>query len=155
MKEVIQDEDSSVLVGTSATTREYEEKYRIVYADRSKTIFSYRHEGLCYEGGAHGLESVSVGTIEVASWRKLTLADVIPPDKRAEALERLKSAVVRKIGAESLANEVKLTDNFCVMEDGLHFVFGPYKIAAYAFGSIEVVIPAYGKYGSLDEKRKE
>ena len=157
MKDIVQDKETSsaVMVGTSDTTREYWAKYEIIYADDAKTIFSYRHEGLCYEGGAHGLESVNVGTIEVASWRRLTPADVIPPEKRAEALERLKNAVIRKIGAENLANEVKLTDNFCVMEDGLHFVFGEYEVAAYSFGPVEVVIPAYGKYGTLGKKRKE
>ena len=157
MKNFVQDKEttSALMVGISDTTREYVAKYEIIYADSSKTIFSYRYDGHVYEGGAHGFHPVRVGTIEVASWRRLTLADVIPPDKRTEALARLKSAVIRKIGAENLADEVKLTDNFCVMEDGLHFVFVEYEIAAFSFGPIEVVIPAYGKYGSLDEKRKE
>lgn len=133
------------MIGCALTTREYKSKYEIIYTDRSRTIFSYRYLGFSYTGGAHGATIVGIGTIDVATGRKLTVADVIPADKRAEALARVKKAVVEKIGAENLSGEVTLTDNFCVAADGLHFVFNEYELAAYCFGAIEVVIPAYGK----------
>ena len=144
----------TVMVGSGFTTREHRVKYEITYTDSSRTIFSYRYEGFFYTGGAHGVSPVKIGTIEVATGRKLTLDDVIPADKRIEALTRLKNAVVKKIGADNLNGEVKLIDNFCVMADGLHFIFPEYEVAAYCFGPVEVVIPAYGKYGAHCAKRK-
>ena len=135
-------------VGGALTTREYNSKYEMIHIDRARAFFSYRSTRYSYTGGAHGSTTVEIGTMEVAAWRKLTLDDVIPPDKRAEALARLKEAVIKKVGKENVQGEIKLTNNFCVMEDGLHFVFQEYEVAAYAVGPVEVVIPAYGKYRS-------
>ena len=84
-------------------------------------------------------------------------ADVIPADKRAEALARVRKAVIAKIGEEEnlmpSANEVLATlqENFYVDKDGLHFIFAAYSVAPYhyapeLYGPVEVVIPAYGKY---------
>ena len=85
-------------------------------------------------------------------------ADVIPADKRAEALARVRKAVIAKIGGEEnlmpSANEevlATLQENFYVDKDGLHFIFAEYSVAPYhyapeLYGPVEVVIPAYGKY---------
>ena len=132
------------MIRSGLTTREHRSKYEIIYTDASRKVFSYRCEGFRYWGGAHGIATVEIGTIEVATGRKLTVADAIPADKRSEALARVRNAVIAKIGgAEHLQGEVKLTENFCVSENGLHFVFQEYEVAAYCFGPIEVVIPAY------------
>ena len=133
------------------TTKEYKSEYKVVYTDQ-RTFFSYWAESFCYTGGAHGATTVAVGTIDVKTGKKLGIADVIPVDKRAEALARLRKAVVAKVGGEDdlmpSAKEVLATppDNFYVGEDGLHFVFNEYEVACHAQGVVEVVIPAYGQY---------
>ncbi len=136
------------------TTREYKSEYKVAYTDQ-RTFFSYRAECFRYTGGAHGGTIVKVGTIDVRTGKRLTTADVIPEDKRAEAIARVREAVVAKIGGEKnllpTANEVlaMLTENFYVGKDGLHFVFAEYSVAPYhyapeMYGPVEVVIPGYG-----------
>ena len=73
------------------TTREYKAKYKVVYTD-GQTFFSYRAECFRYTGGAHGGTIVKVGTIDVKTGKRLTTADVIPEDKRAEALAKVREA---------------------------------------------------------------
>ena len=135
------------------TTREYKSEYKVVYTDQ-RTFFSYRAECFRYTGGAHGGSIVKVGTIDVRTGKRLTTADVIPPDKRSEALARVREAVIAKIGGEEnlmpTANEVlaKLSENFYVGKDGLHFIFQEYSVAPYhyapdSYGPVEVVVPAY------------
>ena len=132
------------------TSKEYKSEYKVVHTDK-RTFFSYWAESFCYTGGAHGVTTVAVGTIDVKTGKKLTVADVIPADKRAEALARLRKAVVAKVGGEEelmpLAKEALATptDNFYVGADGLHFVFNEYEVACHAQGVVEVVIPAYGR----------
>jgi len=131
------------------TTKEYKSEYKVVYTDQ-QTFFSYWAECFMYTGGAHGGTIVKVGTIEVKTGKRLTTADVIPPEKRDEAIARVREAVIAKIcGEENLmpsAKEVlsKLQENFFVGKDGLHFIFNEYEVACYAQGVVEVVIPAYG-----------
>lgn len=136
------------------TTREYKSEYRVVYTDQ-RTFFSYRAECFRYTGGAHGGTVVKVGTIDVRTGKRLTTADVIPEGKRAEAIAKVREAVIAKIGGEinllPTANEVlaSLSENFYVGKDGLHFVFAEYSVAPYhyapeLYGPLEVVIPGYG-----------
>jgi len=149
VREVMSDEGfcSDPVVGSALTTKEYNSKYEVVYTDYERTFFSYRVESFTYTGGAHGNTVVGVGTIDVKTGKELKVADAIPKDKRAEALARVKAAVIKQIGgADNLQGEVTLTENFYVAEDGLHFVFNEYEVACYAQGQVEVVIPAYGKY---------
>ena len=144
-----------IWVGGSLTTREYNSKYNVIYANPERTFFSYRAEGDFYTGGAHGSSAVLLGSIDLKSGRKLRIDDVIPADKRAEALSLVKDAVVKKLeGTDKLQGKVTLTENFCIAEDGLHFLFQEYEIAAYCFGSIEVIIPAYGEYRRSDGQRR-
>jgi hypothetical protein len=131
------------------TTREYKSEYKVVYTDQ-RTFFSYRAECFRYTGGAHGGTVVKVGTIDVRTGKRLTTADVIPEGKRAEAIARVREAVIAKIGGKMnllpTANEVlaTLSENFYVGKNSLHFVFNEYEVACYAQGVVEVVIPAYG-----------
>ena len=135
-----------VIPGGPLTTREYNSKYEVVYTDPERTFFSYRVESFSFTGGAHGESAVCVGTVDVKSGKKLTVADVIPADKRAEALANVKKAVIAKIGGkDNLQGEVTLTENFYVAGDGLHFVFNEYEVACHARGLVDIVIPAYGK----------
>lgn len=132
--------------GGSLTTRESSAKCNVVYSDNPRTFFSYRVELYSYDGGAHGSCRVLVGTVDLKTWRRLSVSDVIPDEKRDEALSRVIEAVVEKIGGEdNLQGKVTLTENFFVGADGLHFVFDEYAVSAYSFGNVEVVIPAYGK----------
>ena len=129
------------------TTKEYKSEYKVVYTDQ-QTFFSYWAECFMYTGGAHGGTIVKVGTIEVKTGKRLTTADVIPPEKRDEAIAKIREAVIAKIGGEEnlmpSAKEVlsKLSENFYVGKDGLHFIFNEYEVACYAQGVVEVVIPA-------------
>ena len=81
--------------------------------------------------------------------KQLTTADVIPPEKRDEAIAKIRESVIAKIGGEDnlmpSAKEVlaTLSENFYVGKDGLHFVFNEYEVACYAQGVVEVVIPAF------------
>lgn len=139
---------------------EFKTHFKVVHTD-NRTFFSYRAECFMDNGlWLHGREIVKVGTINVKTGKRLTTADVIPPDKRDELLAKVRAAVVAKIGGEEnlmpSAKEVlaALPENFYVGEDGLHFIFAAYSVAPYhyapdMYGPVEVVIPAYGKYKKM------
>ena len=136
---------------------EFNIHFKVVHTD-NRTVFSYRAECFMDNGlWLHGGEIVKVGTINVKTGKRLTTADVIPKGKRTEAFARVRAAVIAKIGGEinlmPSATEVlaRLSENFYVGEDGLHFIFAEHSVAPYhyapeLYGPVEVVIPAYGKY---------
>ena len=128
-----------MFVGEASSTRERRSEYRIVYLNEE--YLSFRAEEYEYTGGAHGFTSVTVGTFDRKTGRRLKVADVIPDAKRKDALARLRALVVEKLGGEDqLQSEVTLTENFFIAADGVHFVFNEYEIACYAAGMVEVTL---------------
>ena len=137
--ESIRQEPADMLVGASMTTEEYQSKYSVVFADEK--YISFRAEEYSYTGGAHGNTEITVGTIDRKTGRRLRLADFVSADKLPELTKILHVKVVTKLGGkEKLQGEVRPIENFCVVKDGLKFVYNAYEVACYAAGAIEVVV---------------
>lgn len=123
-----------------ALTAETHGKYEIVFAN-AKYVSFRAEESVEGSFWAHGGKWVTVGTFDRKMGRRMNVADIIPEERRAETLAKLKSAVVAEVGGEEeLQGEVTLTDNFYIAKDGLHFVFNEYEVACYAAGTIEAVV---------------
>ena len=128
----------------TATNEERNSKYEVVFVDAQYA--SYRCEDWAYTGGAHGNTVVHVGTLDRETGKKLVLDDIFTKDRQ----KSLESELLQKAGEALAAKEQKLfgaenrgellTDNFCLMEDGWHFVYSPYEIAPFAAGVVEVTI---------------
>jgi stalled ribosome rescue protein Dom34 len=103
---------------------------------------SFRAEEYSYSGGAHGYNETTIGTINRKTGKRMCLADFVSSDKLSKLNKVLRAKVVQKIGGEeNLLGEVKVIENFCVVKDGLKFVYNPYEVASYSMGAIEVVVP--------------
>lgn len=123
----------------SFTSHEFKKEYRIVYAD--ERYLSYRCEEFVYMGGAHGLNVITVGTIERGSGKKVALKDVFSGWGEEKLAKALREKAIERLGGEyELQGEPGPTENFCLMADGWHFVYNEYEIACYAAGAVEVVI---------------
>lgn len=119
---------------------EYKTDCSIVYADAD--YLSYRVEAFEYTGGAHGMTTVTVGTLDRKTGRKLTAEELFPLVNPAVPQDALLHSIIQDIGGpENLLAPLTLTDNCYLAEDGLHFVYNPLEIACYAAGLIEVTIP--------------
>ena len=127
------------MVGASATTKEFNKEYKIVYADRDYLSFYVKEYS--YLGGAHGNTIIRVGTISRTTGRVLKVDDFVADGKRAALKKALHDGAVKALGGkENLQSEVDVVENFYLAKDGLHFVYNEYEIACYAAGPVEVVI---------------
>ena len=122
----------------SMTTQEFKKDFRIVYAD--ERYLSFRCEEFAYLGGAHGNNTITLGTIDRKTGRILKVNDVFPKSEQGKILQELKSKARQKLGDEEFQSEPTLIENFCLMNDGWHFVYNEYEIACYAAGAVEVII---------------
>ena len=137
--EALRQESADMLVGSSMTTEEYQSKYSVVFADEK--YISFRAEEYSYTGGAHGNTEITVGTIDRKTGRRLRLADFVSADRLHELTKILHVKVVTKLGGkEKLQGEVRPIENFCVVKDGLKFVYNEYEVACYAVGAVEVPV---------------
>ena len=137
--EALRQESADMLVGSSMTTQEYQSKYSVIFADEK--YISFRAEEYSYTGGAHGNTEITVGTIDRQTGRRLRLADFVSADGLHELAKILHAKVVKKLGGkENLQGEVRPIENFCVVKDGLKFVYNEYEVACYAVGAVEVPV---------------
>lgn len=124
---------------SSGATEEHISKYCIEFLDEK--YISFRAEEYSYTGGAHGYNKTTFGTINRKTGKRMQLADFVPSDKLSKLNEVLRAKVIQKIGGEeNLLGKVQVIENFCVVKDGLKFVYNPYEVASYSMGAIEVVV---------------
>jgi hypothetical protein len=127
------------LVGTTLTTQEYQSKYCVVFADEK--CISYRADQFSYSGGAHGSNEIKIGTIDRKTGDRVRLAEFVSADKLPKLTEMLYAKVAEKLGGkEHIQDEVRPIENFCVVKDGLKFVYNEYEVACYAAGAVEVLV---------------
>ena len=72
---------------------------------------------------------------------KAYVDDLSPEEMRESLKAQLRTKALEALGEQPILFDGLLTDNFCLMEDGWHFVYSPYEIAGYAAGVVEVVVP--------------
>lgn len=111
-----------------------------------------------YTGGAHGLETVRLASLDAATGRRLALDDLITDRAAVTAVAEREFRRQQAIPpGQSLAQagyiffedeRFALTDNVLLCGDTLHFHWDPYEIAPYALGPTDLALPmaALGKY---------
>lgn len=121
----------------------------ILFEDES--ILSYSVEHYYYEGGAHGSLSAMYYTIDLNNLTTITEENIFKPNFHHLLTERIVENLMKKYDVttpEDLLNEgffdindIAPNNNFCLNNQGVHYIFNQYEIAPYSMGPIEVTIP--------------
>lgn len=104
-----------------------------------------------YEGGAHPNSNFTYLNYDPANHREITLDALINPDamsRLTEVAEKIFRQNEKLSPTESLKDsyffendKFSLNQNFTITKEGLKFLYNPYEIKAYAFGTTELLIP--------------
>ena len=109
-------------------------------------------DGYEFTGGAHGAHIYETMVFDVASGKRLALSDIFSTSTYLQVLAREYRA---KLGATSSVTDMSDTDwlkqgteptadnykYWYLAHDGLHVIFPPYQVAAYAAGEFDIVVP--------------
>jgi hypothetical protein len=104
-----------------------------------------------YEGGAHPNSNFTYLNYDPANHKEITLDALISAEsmpKLTEVAEKIFRKNEKLRPAESLKDsyffendKFSLNQNFTITKEGLKFLYNPYEIKAYAFGTTELLIP--------------
>jgi hypothetical protein len=103
-----------------------------------------------YDGGAHGMYGTHYSVFDRKAARFVTLADVADKAKLSDLSQAAENELRKKFelredehltDAGFFKDNLELTENFFLNEDGIGFHWNPYELAPYVFGEIEVVVP--------------
>lgn len=109
------------------------------------------HSNVNYAGGAHPNSAMVYWNIDPKTLKEITLESLIKEGSLPE-LNTIAEKIFRK--NEKLSPTASLKDtyffekdtfalnrNFTITKEGLKFLYNPYEIKAYAYGSTELLIP--------------
>lgn len=102
-----------------------------------------------YTGGAHGMISTLYYVFDKTQNKALSLQKLIRQDKLAELVilaekafrtgsELPEDADLEKAGFWFKDNRFALNENYCITPEGITWLYNPYEIAPYAYGTTEV-----------------
>lgn len=144
---------------------EYFSKYettdilKVLRAD--KTVLSYLDSWYDYEGGAHGMYTLSGGAIDVATGKVLRLSDVVTDENafKKEICNKLLEKyddIVFQENIEEYCREIDLNNEYVpgwsIDYTGVTLYFQPYELASFADGILSVRF-SFAEDGKLiDEK---
>lgn len=109
-------------------------------------FLGYRTTTYMYTGGAHGGMNEVHLNFDSNSGNLLEQEDVFADGFESEVgkllMKHLNDGRTEDEAISLLVDEISPNGNFSVGENGVTFIFNQYEIAAYAFGVIEITIPA-------------
>lgn len=118
---------------------------------QTENYIALRYQHSDYVGGAHGNSNISYINYNPKTNTQITLDSLIDKSNRAKLLS-IAEGIFRKNEKLSptetlsgkyffLDDKFSLSENYYVSDKGLVFLYNPYEIKAYAFGTTELVIP--------------
>ena len=119
----------------------------VVYNE--KNILSLAISNYDFEGGAHGNHGTTLVSYNLNEKKVITLNDVFGADYKPILNKALEISLRKKFklaSKDSLSNilfdnKIEATDNFCITNKGILFMYNPYEIASYASGEIDLYVP--------------
>ncbi|MDY5955325.1 MAG: RsiV family protein, partial [Kiritimatiellia bacterium] len=128
------------LVGTTLTIRSRRLRLQTVWKD-PRRISWWAHD-FAYRGGAHGTTQVAAATLDRLSGKPLRLDDLLPPERRPQALERVRRQLLESLrDGYTLLEEPTLAAPVYCTSRALHFVYPPCTVAPHAAGILDAAIP--------------
>lgn len=146
-RDAVKDESDKEL-RESFSTWTYETSSQVMPVYDQDGLVVLRDMGYLYTGGAHGIGGPSYHNYDFKYKRQWQLGDILMLDTslivrllEAKVREEFKIAPESPLGEELLTDSLSISDNFYFTNKGIAFVYLPYEIAAYAYGTIELFIP--------------
>lgn len=126
------------------------EDRKLLVAFESPSLLTLASHAYAYTGGAHGNYGTTFICIDLATNKKIVLADVLTAAGISRLGKELEKEFRLQAGlkpGETLSdaglfdNKIEPNDNFYLTTKGIGFSYMPYEIAPYAMGEISLFLP--------------
>lgn len=146
-----------VAAGVRGASLNYQYMVRSSVAEGRPGVITYQFDTYSFSGGAHGMSFVKALNFDKATGAKIGKADFFTADADSVVTGRIVENLSGKYQAANL-DELKkkgvfqfsepfVPDNFVLGKDSVTFIYQPYEIAAYVFGSIRASVA----YSDIDK----
>jgi len=129
---------------------EWWDNEKMIIRHNSENILSYSIESERYTGGAHGGRSYLNTVINLKTGERITEDDLFTEESRPLIATIILKNLMAKNKVETAQDleligffdvmEIGMNKNFYLTNEGLVYTYNEYEIAAYALGTIEVLL---------------
>ncbi|MCF7801586.1 MAG: DUF3298 and DUF4163 domain-containing protein [Candidatus Marinimicrobia bacterium] len=114
-------------------------------------VISLKSMEYAFTGGAHGMSATRLASYRTETGEKIKLSDILLPDFDQQ-LQTIGEKSFRRqweipadqdldeAGFWFEKNQFRLSNNYAVTSNGLIFLYNPYEVAPYSFGTLELVV---------------
>lgn len=123
--------------------------------------FSLQASG--YIGGAHPYYTSVLATYDLTTGKAVNLSDIVRDTAALRPMLESGFLAAKKSGpadttrlSDLLFPEITrlpVSDNVCIVPDGLRFLYNPYEVAPWAVGATEILL-SWQQLGSLADRKK-
>lgn len=162
-------DDAGMMTGLDQFSRQFFDDYQIMRADipdyvvnwemirrvevllNHPKVISLKSSEYAFTGGAHGMSATRLASYWTESGEAVKLSDLLIPDfdrqlnTIGEKLFRQQWEIPEDQDLDEAGfwfenNRFRLSDNFAVDTNGLVFLYNPYEVAPYSFGTLELTV---------------
>lgn len=130
---------------------------------KNAKYFSISLDNYSFAGGAHGNYGTALNTFDLNTGKYIELTEIIADTSAIRPmLEKAFVAQKKQDSGEDLKLEDLLFPDFkqlpmplqwCVVQDGVRFIYNPYEVAAYAIGQTDILL-RWEELGNLADRKK-
>ncbi len=135
---------------TISAVLNYEKSIKSEISCNINNVLSMHSDVYHYTGGAHGMFSSTCMSVDLNTGNPVYYEDIFTDNSFNDIAELIINQIAINLGVENpallnesgffSAEEIKPTENFEILEDGILWVYNPYEIACYAVGQVNVLI---------------
>lgn len=128
----------------------YEINLNLPVSREDTAVFSILSVISGFEGGAHGYQQCTGLNYDAQTGKRLTLDQVIVSGSADTVYQMILNKLPESIEyhedyhtiiKEMCFDDLSSTNNWCLTQDGLSFVFDPYELASQTYGTVIVLFP--------------
>lgn len=127
---------------------EYDQQVSVYYYRSNRLIVC--HSAYQYTGGAHGMHALQMMNIDTKTKKTIGLSDVLSPTEINRLPVLLEKKLRQKFNltdTDSLNSVIfdehpeLVNTNYYITHTGIGFIYNPYEIAAYSYGTLQLFVP--------------
>lgn len=133
----------------AAAWMNYEEKVEGSILYNANGFVSYQVVIDNFTGGAHGNRTIDNGVFNLTTLKQLSLTDLVVEKSlndlnvlvRNHLMEKYECNTLDELAEKGLftaPNEIEVTDNFYINDEGITWTYDPYEIAPYSAGVVQI-----------------
>jgi len=158
-------QEDAAIRGTDGIQMSFSNELKSKVVWQTNKYLSLEMDTWSFSGGAHGMYGTLLETFDLNTGKPLLLTDIVKDTTALRPLLEKGFVEAKKVDAPDMAKmtladfllsefkQLPMPVIYCIVPEGLRFVYNPYEVAPYAVGQTDILL-TWAQLGGLADKGK-